>query len=562
MNSSTDGFTSSPNKTPPRAPAALAQTPINRRVASGELPSSRGSAFRTPLDRASNRDLLNSVRRGVSASGGRRNNAPTPHAKAARRALDLRRTALLTPGKDRRQSLREQRETPMGLLRDLGRVLATNTRPVASSSPRDRPSSIAPVPEEDEGEGDDYDDYDDDDLPIQAPRLSLPLDDDDEDSDLVPPQSTGLEDDTETVPNIELPLRAVSERTGRFSGISFGSRRDSDNMDVDDDGDDIGRQSDFFPGLLEDLQARADAAANPTLTRIDIDDGTGTASRRESEFGLEIPSDVADQTTFMMSEPAAADDGGTSPLRDTSMIAAGASNAANVKGPRPTAAGDVTLDRRASDADVYDDSEAAELGLVEEEDEVETYGDAEEPEEAGAEAEDVDEGPDIGDESELAPPASVTKPRPQTKRKKPSRRISKYGIEYPPLPPSFVKRVAQTALHSSGLSNPRVSTDTLVALTQASEWFFEQLGDDLGAYANHAHRKVIDERDVATLMRRQRQITSDATMFSLAQRYLPRELLQELKMPVPMGGKIPRKGLRPDDDETGDSSEVTWTQGS
>lgn len=235
---------------------------------------------------------------------------------------------------------------------------------------------------------------------------------------------------------------------------------------------------------------------------IDIDDGTGTASRRESEFGLEIPSDVADQTTFMMSEPAAADDGGTSPLRDTSMIAAGASNAANVKGPRPTAAGDVTLDRRASDADVYDDSEAAELGLVEEEDEVETYGDAEEPEEAGAEAEDVDEGPDIGDESELAPPASVTKPRPQTKRKKPSRRISKYGIEYPPLPPSFVKRVAQTALHSSGLSNPRVSTDTLVALTQASEWFFEQLGDDLGAYANHAHRKVIDERDVATLMRR------------------------------------------------------------
>lgn len=155
----------------------------------------------------------------------------------------------------------------MGLLRDLGRVLATNTRPVASSSPRDRPSSIAPVPEEDEGEADDYDDYDDDDLPIQAPRLSLPLDDDDEDSDLVPPQSTGLEDDTETVPNIELPLRAVSERTGRYSGISFGSRRDSDNMDVDDDGDDIGRQSDFFPGLLEDLQARADAAANPTLTR-------------------------------------------------------------------------------------------------------------------------------------------------------------------------------------------------------------------------------------------------------------------------------------------------------
>lgn len=67
---------------------------------------------------------------------------------------------------------------------------------------------------------------------------------------------------------------------------------------------------------------------------------------------------------------------------------------------------------------------------------------------------------------------------------------------------------------------------------------------------------------ILILLYRQRQITSDATMFSLAQRHLPRELLQELKMPVPVGGKIPRKRIRPDDDETEDSSEVTWTQSS
>jgi len=165
----------------------------------------------------------------------------------------------------------------MGLLQDLGRVLATNTRPIVSSSPRDRPSSIAPVPEEDESEvasasAGDFNE-DDEDLPIRAPRLSLPLDDDDQDSDLIPPQSAGLEDDTETVPNIELPMRAVSEQPGRYSGISFGSRRDSDNMDHDDDDDgdtaDMGRQSDFFPGLLEDLQARANATADPTLNRYD-----------------------------------------------------------------------------------------------------------------------------------------------------------------------------------------------------------------------------------------------------------------------------------------------------
>lgn len=82
------------------------------------------------------------------------------------------------------------------------------------------------------------------------------------------------------------------------------------------------------------------------------------------------------------------------------------------------------------------------------------------------------------------------------------RRISRHGIEYPPLPPAFVKRVAQTALQSSGLRNHRISADVLDSLTQASEWYFEQLGDDLGAYAAHAKRKTIDESDVVTLMLR------------------------------------------------------------
>lgn len=92
--------------------------------------------------------------------------------------------------------------------------------------------------------------------------------------------------------------------------------------------------------------------------------------------------------------------------------------------------------------------------------------------------------------------------RTQLQLRKKRKRVSQHGIEYPPIPSAFVKKVAQTALQSSGLSNTRVSADTLVALTQASEWFFEQLGDDLGAYAAHAKRKTIEDSDVATLMRR------------------------------------------------------------
>jgi histone H3/H4 len=92
--------------------------------------------------------------------------------------------------------------------------------------------------------------------------------------------------------------------------------------------------------------------------------------------------------------------------------------------------------------------------------------------------------------------------RTQLQLRKKRKRVSQHGIEYPPLPSAFVKKVAQTALQSSGLSSTRISPDTLVALTQASEWYFEQLGDDLGAYAGHAKRKTIEDSDVATLMRR------------------------------------------------------------
>jgi histone H3/H4 len=105
------------------------------------------------------------------------------------------------------------------------------------------------------------------------------------------------------------------------------------------------------------------------------------------------------------------------------------------------------------------------------------------------------------DDTTTVPLDEVTARKPLQLRKK-QKRISQHGIEYPALPPTFVKKVAQTALQSSGLSNTRISADTLVALTQASDWFFEQLGDDLGAYASHAKRKTIEESDVMTLMRR------------------------------------------------------------
>lgn len=235
-------------KTPSKTP--------NHRAASAD-PSSARRLVHTPLDRSATRDLLNSIRRGTPASAGRRNNAPTPHATAARRALNQRRTAMFTPGKNRRRSLREQRETPMGILRNLGRALAPTSRPVAtSSSPRDRTSSIAPIREEDE---------DEDELSFTRPSLTLPIDEEDED-ELVPPRLSGVEEENYTVRSVELPRRAISEQPGRLSRGSFGTVQGSDIFDNDPTGD-FGGESEFFPGFLDDLQARAGDAADFTYER-------------------------------------------------------------------------------------------------------------------------------------------------------------------------------------------------------------------------------------------------------------------------------------------------------
>jgi histone H3/H4 len=116
-------------------------------------------------------------------------------------------------------------------------------------------------------------------------------------------------------------------------------------------------------------------------------------------------------------------------------------------------------------------------------------------------------------------------------------KVSKYGIEYPSLPPTVVKRLAQNFAKAGGIKG-KITPDAMKSIMQASDWFFEQMGEDLQAYAKHAGRKTIDESDVLTLMKRQRQINPNTTPFALAQRHLPRELLQELRMPPPV---IPKK---------------------
>lgn len=98
------------------------------------------------------------------------------------------------------------------------------------------------------------------------------------------------------------------------------------------------------------------------------------------------------------------------------------------------------------------------------------------------------------------PETSVLEVQKAVKKKKV--KVSKHGIQYPSLPAGVVKKLATTYARTSGNSKAKISKDTLDVIMQASDWFFEQVSDDLGAYAKHAGRKTIDESDVVTLMRR------------------------------------------------------------
>lgn len=81
-------------------------------------------------------------------------------------------------------------------------------------------------------------------------------------------------------------------------------------------------------------------------------------------------------------------------------------------------------------------------------------------------------------------------------------KVSKHDIQYPSLPAGVVRKLATTFARTAGNSKAKINKETLGAIMQASDWFFEQVSDDLGAYAKHAGRKTIDESDIVTLMAR------------------------------------------------------------
>jgi histone H3/H4 len=86
-------------------------------------------------------------------------------------------------------------------------------------------------------------------------------------------------------------------------------------------------------------------------------------------------------------------------------------------------------------------------------------------------------------------------------RKAKELRISQRGLEYPSFPAAPVKKLALGFMKSQG-SKAQLNKEALNALVKVTDDFFEQIGIDLAAYAQHGGRKIIEESDVIALMKR------------------------------------------------------------
>jgi histone H3/H4 len=123
--------------------------------------------------------------------------------------------------------------------------------------------------------------------------------------------------------------------------------------------------------------------------------------------------------------------------------------------------------------------------------------------------------------------AQLDKPASTTRRTK--MKLTRHGEMVPSLPSNLIKRVAIEAQERLGNRRPKLGKDHMKALEQATEWFFEQVGEDLEAYSNHARRrKRIDQSDVLLLMRRQRILQNKGELLKAAEEFLPEEVVAEL----------------------------------
>ncbi|KAB8236813.1 uncharacterized protein BDW43DRAFT_266119 [Aspergillus alliaceus] len=396
----------------------------------------------------------------------------TPHGLRA-----MQRRAANTPARDRRKSGRMQRETTFDILRNLGRALAPVSQPIGSSPQEEKPE---PEPEPKRDEIDELDNEPE----IERPRLSLPLEEVEEQYEASPeprPPRLSLAFEEEDI-TVEYPRRATSEHDrARLSMMSFGNPRLSENfgdatrLESDSEDDETGIEHD-------------DNRENPDETVMSqgaFDRGGDTEDLGRFNFDFNFPSPPPPPANNM-DEPLNDDEGFELPPVDLAQDTAPMSDDSDDAG---ITAGDFGLDLNLPSRASLSESPGIIGGGLHDEDTVIVQG----------------------------------------KQKK----LSRHGIPIPNMPSGVIKKLATRFAPARAGSKAKISKATLTAIEQATSWYFEQVAEDLAAYSTHAGRKTIDESDVTTLMRRQRHLNNSTTIFSLASKHLPKELLQDMRLSMP-----------------------------
>ena len=121
----------------------------------------------------------------------------------------------------------------------------------------------------------------------------------------------------------------------------------------------------------------------------------------------------------------------------------------------------------------------------------------------------------------------------KTRARRPRKlKLTKDGNPLPSLPSKVIKKAALDAMFRLGKKPPTINRESMAALEQATEWFFEQVGEDLSVYSGHAkRRKRIDGSDVWMLMKRQRVLGPGQSLSTVAQDLLSEEVLLDLELP-------------------------------
>jgi histone H3/H4 len=418
----------------------------------------------------------------------------TPHAIRALRE----RVAARTPGHVRRRSGRIQRETPRDILRDLSRVLARDTGPVEPSPqepPRRARTSALDLPDVDDG-------------PDPAvPRLSMPLGDmyDDEDDSFhgVPPRQSllpNLPDDVDngTIQSLEFGRRAISEdpRMMFATRVSerFGELNElvMDDEEYEIDGTFINRRQTVNPDDL--LQGTDDEDLDNTTTEIRA--LTGRRNGRPSDVDLGVfgnEDDENDEPTFRFTIPPRIQATIREEEEET-QDAVGEHTMDHLEGDEVQAGAELDREGEIPPMVTGDDDPTA-FEITGWESEPDIGGDAD----VQAYREEVSAMDRSLQTENNSPERPATQKRTGLQRK--VMNISRFGHEYPSLPAATVKTLATGFAKSQG-SKGKISKDTLAVLVQTSDFFFEQMGEDLAAYAQHGGRRMIEESDVIALMKR------------------------------------------------------------